>query len=126
MSATALPDQLSEAARSFASEPKQLLIGEEAQPELRRSILEIAGRHAGIARANGVLTSQLGADQVIVALSAEFDDRLTTPEIEDCVRSLEEDIRSAHPEVSLLFVKPQTAATWELRRKAIETAADSD
>ena len=29
MSATALPDQLSEAARSFASEPKQLLIGGE-------------------------------------------------------------------------------------------------
>ena len=102
------------------SVPKQLLIGEGAQPELHRSILEIANRHAGIARANGVLTSQLGANQVVAALSAEFDDQLTTPQIEDCVRSLEEDIRSAHPEVSLLFVKPQTAATWEARRRAIE------
>jgi divalent metal cation (Fe/Co/Zn/Cd) transporter len=87
---------------------------------LRRSILEIASRHAGIATANGVLTSQLGPDQVVVALSAEFEDSLTTSQIEDCVRSLEEEIRSAHPEVSLLFVKPQTAATWESKRKVIE------
>jgi cation diffusion facilitator family transporter len=111
----------------LARRTKQLLIGEEAQPELRSSILEIAGRHAGIARANGVLTAQMGADQVVAALSAEFDDRLTTPQIEDCVRSLEEEIRSAHPEVSLLFVKPQTAATWESRRSAIEAGGtDSD
>jgi hypothetical protein len=60
-------------------------------------------------------------------LSAEFDDRLTTPQIEACVTSLEEEIRAAHPEVSLLFVKPQTAAIWESRRAAIEAGgADSD
>src|SRR5262249_5932747 len=106
---------------------KQLLIGEVAPPEFQRSILEIAGRHAGIASANGVLTAQLGPEQVVVGLSAEFDDRLATPQIEDCVRTLEEEIRSAHPEVSVLFVKPQTAATWESRRKAIEAGGtDSD
>jgi len=64
---------------------------------------------------------------IVAALSAEFEDRLTTPQIEDCVRSLEEEIRSAHPEVSLLFVKPQTAATWESRRRAIDAGGtDSD
>ena len=94
---------------------------------MQRSILEIASRHAGIARANGVLTVQMGADQVVAALSAEFDDTLTTPQIEACVTSLEEEIRSAHPEVSLLFVKPQTAAIWESRRRAIEAGGtDAD
>ena len=118
---------LATAGAALARRTKQLLIGEEARPELRRSILEIASRHPGIASANGVLTSQLGADQVVAALSAEFEDRLTTPQIEDCVRSLEEEIRSAHPEVSLLFVKPQTAATWESRRRAIDAGGtDSD
>jgi cation diffusion facilitator family transporter len=118
---------LAVAGAALARRTKQLLIGEEAEPELRRSILEIASRHAGIARANGVLTSQLGADQVLAALSAEFDDRLTTSEIENCVRSLEEQIRAAHPEVSILFVKPQTAATWESRRSAILAGGtDSD
>jgi cation diffusion facilitator family transporter len=118
---------LAVAGAALARRTKQLLIGEEARPELRRSIIEIASRHTGIARANGVLTTQLGPDQVVAGLSAEFDDRLTTPEIEDCVRGLEEEIRSAHPEVSLLFVKPQTAATWESRRRAIEAGGtDSD
>jgi cation diffusion facilitator family transporter len=111
---------LAMAGAALARRTKQLLIGEEAGPELQRSILEIAARHRGIASANGVLTTQVGADRVVVALSAEFDDRLTTPEIEACVKTLEEEIRSAHPEVSLLFVKPQTAATWEVRRKALE------
>jgi cation diffusion facilitator family transporter len=111
----------------LARRTKQLLIGEGASPELRRSILEIAGRHRGIATANGVLTVQLGPDNVVAALSAEFEDRLTTPQIEDCVRSLEDEIRLVHPEVSLLFVKPQTAATWESRRRVIEAAGtDSD
>jgi cation diffusion facilitator family transporter len=117
---------LAAAGAALARRTKQLLIGEQARPELQRSILDIASRHAGIANANGVLTSQLGANQVVVALSAEFDDQLTTPQIEDCVRSLEEEIRSAHPEVSLLFVKPQTAATWESRRRAIEAAGTDE
>jgi divalent metal cation (Fe/Co/Zn/Cd) transporter len=111
---------LAVAGGALARRTKQLLIGEQAQPELQRSILEIASRHAGITRANGVLTAQVGADRVVAALSAEFDDRLTTPQIEACVRSLEDEIRSAHPEVSVLFVKPQAAATWESRRQAIE------
>ena len=118
---------LAVAGAALARRTKQLLIGEQASPELRCSILEIASRHAGIAKANGVLTTQVGADQVVAALSAEFDDRLTTPEIEDCVRTLEQEIRSAHPEVSLLFVKPQTAATWESKRKSLGAAGtDSD
>jgi cation diffusion facilitator family transporter len=108
------------AGATLARRTKQLLIGEEAQPELQRSILEIASRHRGIAKANGVLTAQMGPDQVLVALSAEFDDRLTTPEIEDCVKTLEDEIRSAHPEVSRLFVKPQTAATWESKTRELE------
>jgi cation diffusion facilitator family transporter len=118
---------LAAAGAALARRTKQLLIGEGARPELQRSILEIANRHAGIASANGVLTAQLGADQVVAAVSAEFNDRLTTPEIEDCVRSLEDEVRSAHPEVSILFVKPQTAATWKSRRSAIDAArTDSD
>jgi cation diffusion facilitator family transporter len=113
---------LATAGAALARRTKQLLIGEGAGAELQRSILEIASRHRGIATANGVLTTQVGPDQVVVALSAEFDDNLTTPQIEACVTTLEEEIRSAHPEVSLLFVKPQTAATWESRRKALDAA----
>lgn len=109
---------------ALARRTKELLIGESAHPHVQAAILRIADAHHGIVKANGVLTTQLGPNQVVAALSAEFEDRLTTPEIEACVNSLENEIRAAHPEVSVLFVKPQTAATWAARRKAVEAGDD--
>lgn len=109
---------------ALARRTKELLIGESAHPDVQAAILRIADAQHGIVKANGVLTTQLGPNQVVAALSAEFEDRLTTPEIEACVNSLENEIRAAHPEVSALFVKPQTAATWTARRKAVEAGDD--
>ena len=108
----------------LARRTKELLIGESAYPAVQSSIMRIAGAHHGIVHANGVLTMQLGPHQVVVALSAEFEDKLTTPEIEECVNSLEAQIRQAHPEMAVLFVKPQTPAVWQSRRKAIEAGDD--
>jgi cation diffusion facilitator family transporter len=105
---------------TLAKRTKELLIGEATYPEVQASILRIAGGQRGIVKANGVVTVQLGANQVFAALSAEFEDQMTTPEIEACVKSMETQIRTAHPEVSTLFVKPQTSAIWDQRRKAIE------
>jgi len=108
----------------LARRTKELLVGEAAYPELRRSVLEIASRHPGIAKANGVLTGQLSPDHVVAALSVEFEDTLTAPQIEDCIKSLEEEIRTRHPEVSTIFVKPQTNETWLARREIIESGQD--
>jgi cation diffusion facilitator family transporter len=104
----------------LARRTKELLIGESTYPQVQASILRIAGAQPGIVTANGVVTVQLGANQVFAALSAEFDDRMRTPEIEACVNAIETKVKEAHPEVSTLFVKPQTAATWQSRRRVIE------
>jgi hypothetical protein len=55
-----------------------------------------------------------------VALSAEFEDSCTTPQIEDTENQLEAALKAAHPEISTVFVKPQTRATWESRCRSIE------
>lgn len=99
----------------LARESKQLLIGERADPVLSAAIVELAGGVRGVGRANGVVTLQMSPDQVIATLSLEFDDALRTPEIEAAVMALEKRIRAAHPEVSAIFVKPQTAG--EARRR---------
>jgi cation diffusion facilitator family transporter len=108
----------------LANRTKELLIGESAYPHVQESILAIAGRHRCIVKANGVITMQIGPYQVVAALSAEFEDSLTTPQIEDCVNSVEAQIKEAHPEISILFVKPQTPATWQSRRSRIEAGDD--
>ncbi|HSR64566.1 MAG TPA: cation transporter, partial [Xanthomonadaceae bacterium] len=103
------------AALLLARETKGLLIGESAHPRVRSDILRIAGTDAAIRRANGVFTVQLGPDSVVAALSAEFEDALGTPDIEQCVNRIEAAVRAAHPDVVALFVKPQTARTWQRR-----------
>jgi divalent metal cation (Fe/Co/Zn/Cd) transporter len=99
----------------LARETKALLIGEPAHPHVRASILSIACDDPAIRTANGVITMQIGPRQIVAALSAEFEDALTTGDIEACVNRVEDAIRCAHPDITVLFVKPQTPATW-LRR----------
>ena len=57
--------------------------------------------------ANGVLTIQMAPDQIMAAMSFEFDDALTAPQIEEMIADIERRIHDAHPEVTSLFIKPQ-------------------
>ena len=50
-----------------------------------------------------------------VALSAEFRDDLTTPDIEQAIVRIEEKLRKRYPEVLIIFVKPQTPEVWARR-----------
>jgi cation diffusion facilitator family transporter len=99
----------------LAGETKKLLIGEAADPQVRESLLRIASKDRHVLSANGVLTVQMGPREIMAALSAEFQDGLTTNEIEDCVNHIEAEVKAAHPEIVILFVKPQTAETWRSR-----------
>jgi cation diffusion facilitator family transporter len=104
-------------------ETKGLLVGESAHPHIRESILDIAAADRGVRSANGVITTQLGPHQIVAALSAEFEDDLTTTDIEECVNRVEKAIHAAHPDVMALFVKPQTKRTWLRRRERIRRAS---
>lgn len=104
----------------LARETKGLLIGEPAHAHVRDAILEIAGADPAIRTANGVITAQMGPDQVVAALSAEFEDDLCTGDIEACVRRVEDRVKKAQPQVAVLFVKPQTQRTWAQRAAHIE------
>ena len=111
---------LAMSAMLLARETKGLLIGEPAHPAVSDAILAIAAGDAGVRYANGVLTVQMGPSQVVATLSAEFEDALTTPQIEACINRIEKQAKVTHPEIISLFIKPQTAETWQARRKAIE------
>ncbi|CAN7215101.1 cation diffusion facilitator family transporter [Mesorhizobium sp. LjRoot246] len=108
----------------LARESKGLLIGEPASPEVQRQVLAIAQHDPAVQRANGVLTVHMGPTEIVAGLSIEFEDHLTAPEIEACVERLEAKLKEEMPEITRLFVKPQTSGTWEKRRKLIETASD--
>jgi len=92
----------------LARESKALLIGERADPKLHHDVFAIARATAGVVSPNGLVSAQLAPDQVVVALSVQFEDRLTTPEIERIVVDMEEKIRRTQPRVFVLYVKPQS------------------
>jgi divalent metal cation (Fe/Co/Zn/Cd) transporter len=60
---------------------------------------------------------------VVAALSAEFEDGLTAPQIEACVERIEARMKAEHSEITTLFVKPQTVQTWRGRQRRLQSAA---
>jgi len=109
----------------LARESKSLLIGEPAERDLISCIEREAAGVRGVVRVNGVLTSYLSPDQVVVMLSLEFEDRLCVPELEEAVREIEQRVRAQHPEISALFVKPQTPPVFrEQLRERLGQSAD--
>ncbi|MEJ2434711.1 MAG: cation diffusion facilitator family transporter, partial [Pseudolabrys sp.] len=101
-------------ALALARESKGLLIGEPASRDLRQAILHIVRDMPRVERGQIVFTVHLAPDQVIVALSLEFRDNLTTPEIEEATREIERRIHYAHPDVVAIFVKPEAAVSDRL------------
>ncbi|MGN6571173.1 MAG: cation diffusion facilitator family transporter [Pseudolabrys sp.] len=98
---------LSATALVLAIESKGLLIGEPASPDLRRAIMRTASGVDGIESAQIVFTVHMAPDQVVVALSLEFRDSMTAPDIEAAIDMLEGAIQARHPEVIAVFVKPE-------------------
>jgi len=92
----------------LARESKELLIGERADAALSDAIMRTASAIPGVCRANSIVTMQLAPHSVVATLSLDFFDNLRAPDIERAVVELEARVRSAHPEVKALFVKPQS------------------
>jgi cation diffusion facilitator family transporter len=107
----------------LARESKALLIGERADPKLHQDVFAIARTTAGVVSPNGLVSAQLAPDQVVVALSVQFEDRLTTHEIERIVVEMEDKIRRAQPQVFVLYVKPQSPEAFAAAQKRLRGRA---
>jgi len=107
----------------LARESKGLLIGEGARGRTMRSIRQIAAEQPGVERVNDLVTVHLAPDQIVAALSLEFKDELNTPQIEQAVAAIERHICQQHPEVSRIFIKPQSSATRGARAQSAAAIA---
>ena len=57
---------------------------------------------------NELLTIHFGPHEVLVTPSLAFADKLTATAVQDAVNRIERRIRTAHPEVSRVFVEAQS------------------
>src|SRR5437016_5529260 len=100
----------------LAREAKGLLIGEPAASEVVSSICAVARSHPGVERSRGLFTVHLGPDQIVAAISVDFTDTLSAADVERIAAAIEEGVRTLHPEVVLLLIKPQSAAAFARAR----------
>lgn len=107
----------------LARESKGLLLGEMALPEVQDEIMTITRGDPDIEQVNGLVTLQVGPSQIIVVLSLEFRDDLTTAAIEACVERVEARLKARRQDIVAVFVKPQTHVSWKTRRALLAGTA---
>ena len=99
---------LAAAAWFLASECHGLLTGEAASPEVCRSVRALAAQ-PGVRRVNDVMSMHFGPAEVLLALSLEFEDHLSSGTVQDMVTDIEQRIQRSHPEMRRIFVEAQRA-----------------
>ncbi|UCC14718.1 MAG: cation transporter [Gammaproteobacteria bacterium] len=98
---------LAGAAAVLAFETKALLIGESADPKVVQGVREILGAEPTVSGTNEILTMHVGAHDILLNLSVDFRDGLSSQEIEAAITRMEKQIKKAHPKVTRVFIEAQ-------------------
>ena len=110
----------------LAYECKGLLIGESARPAVVHGIRRLLGERPGIIAINEVLTMHLGPRDVLVNLSVDFSDRLTSGEVEREISHMERAIKDAFPVVTRVFIEAQSVGGHRAAERAGERLAGAE
>lgn len=98
---------LAAVAALLAREAKELLIGESADPALIATIWRIVERRGEISAVNHVRTVHTAPDAIFVAISADFEDRLTMGDGESLIEAVEAELKAAVPQISSIYIRPE-------------------
>ncbi|HUU04352.1 MAG TPA: cation diffusion facilitator family transporter [Patescibacteria group bacterium] len=90
----------------MGNETKSLLIGESADPALLRKIRLLLLKEDSISRVIHIRSLHLGAEDILLAIKAEFSPRLTARQVCNLINGIEADIRSNYPEITKIFIEP--------------------
>ena len=91
----------------LAFECKGLLTGEGASEEVVSGIKQIINESQGIKHVNEVLTLHLGPEDILLNVSLDFEDDLSSGEVEEAISILESRIKQMFPEIRRVFIEAQ-------------------
>jgi len=94
----------------LAYESKGLLIGEGADPEMAKSILDLAIADPAVQETKPPLTMYFGPHEVFLELDITFNKDQSTKDIEDAITRLEKTIRTKHPIIKRIFIEANAIA----------------
>jgi len=92
----------------LAYETKGLLIGESANRNVVRGIKSILQASPKIERINEVLTMHMGPDYILANLSVDFNNNMSTGELEATIAALDRRIKQQYPQIKRIFIEAET------------------
>jgi cation diffusion facilitator family transporter len=90
----------------IGNETRSLIIGESADPALLRKIRLLLLREDSITRVIHIRSLHLGAEDILLAIKAEFSGHLNVEQMCNLINGLEKEIRTQFPEVNKIFFEP--------------------
>ncbi len=97
----------------LALENKRLLLGESLPESDERELRTTIEGWEGVAGLRDLRTVYFGPDTVVVTADVEFEDGMTTGEIEASIDELEGALREVHGAIGRIYVEPQDTATGD-------------
>lgn len=101
----------------LAREVRSLLMGEAADPLVRKAAEALAAEEPHINRVLACITIQQGPGEVMVALKLEMQEGLDTRQVVDVINAFEVKLQERRPEVKWSFVEP------DIDKRAMAAAA---
>ena len=101
-------------ASCLAFEIKGLLTGEAASEEIVAGIKSIINDESTVLYINEILTMHLGPTDILLNISLDFKDALSSGNVEETISALETKIKNKFPEIKRLFIEAQS---WMAQEK---------
>lgn len=107
----------------LAYETKGLLIGESASPATVKGLRRMVRETEGVLELHELRTVHFGPNDILVAISVDFEDSLDSRDVEQTVTRMEAAIKKKYPRVERVFIEAQAPRDRAALRKAMKEQA---
>ena len=110
---------LAATAALLAIECKGLLVGEAASERVVSGIQAILTSSPHILNVNEVLTVHFGPKDILLNVSLDFKDQMSSAQVEEAVTHMESKIKGTYPEVKRVFIEAQSWLVQPRQRDSV-------
>jgi divalent metal cation (Fe/Co/Zn/Cd) transporter len=90
----------------LAMEVKSLLVGEAADPDVERAVMEVCKDQKCVTRVFRLITVQQGPGEVMVAMKISVEPNLPSDRLSVLINEVEASLRAKRPEIRWCFIEP--------------------
>ncbi len=92
----------------LTAESREYLVGRALAPEDARAMLAVVERNPSVAKVRSLQSMLLGPDDALLALKINFQDGMTTDQLESAIDQVTEALRGAYPLLKHIVIEPES------------------